>query len=55
MVLDLFKTVVRLEAIILLPEPSYIEIGQCVDVVFGRVSCFVIEETVAVSIIVDLL
>jgi hypothetical protein len=56
MVLDPVKTALRLGAITLLPESSYIEIGRCGKVVFRRVSYFVIEEVVVVvSITIDLL
>jgi hypothetical protein len=56
MILDLVKTALRLRAVTLLPESSYIEIGQHGKVVFRQVPYFVIEEiTVVVSIIINLL
>jgi hypothetical protein len=55
-VLNLVKTALRLRAITLLLESSYIEIGRCNKVVFRWVSYFIIKEIViVVSITIDLL
>jgi hypothetical protein len=55
-VLDLVKTALRLRAITLLPELSYIKISQYGKVVFRQVSYFVIKEIVViVSITINLL
>ena len=57
MVLNLVKTTLRLRAITLLPESSYIKISQYSKVVFRRVSYFAVEEIIiiVVSIVVNLL
>ena len=55
MVFDPVKSALCPWTITLLPEPSYIEIGSCSEVVFRRVSYFIIEEViVVVRITVDI-
>jgi hypothetical protein len=55
-VFDLVKIALRIRAVTLLPELSYIEISRCSDIVFRRVSYFVFEEIIVdVRITVDFL
>jgi hypothetical protein len=55
MVLDPVKMALRLRAKMLLPESSYIEIGRYSDIVFRRVSYFVIKEIVVVIVVVSII
>src|SRR2546429_440253 len=57
MLLDPVKTVLRLRAVTLLPESSYVEVGRCGNVVLRWVSYFTVENVivVVVGVVVDLL